>query len=251
MSGDHPTYQNPTIREALCEIHFRLPEGVAWQDLLYGRLFMKVQSRFPELEPVAQPGLELRMGAEGPKLISSQRRMRFKELSGKILLQLSENVFTVNVLPKYPGWAQMKLEIRDAWKPACEVLRPARITRIGLRYINLVEPVSPHECPGDWLVASDHIPKAVLTSLPGFLARVETRSDADKRVIVTLGESAGSGDQKMGGLVFDIDCIVEKEMPMEGDALNEEIEQLHDTAWKIFSASMTPRLDALLRGVPK
>ncbi len=27
MSSEHPTYPNPTITEAVCDIHFRLPEG--------------------------------------------------------------------------------------------------------------------------------------------------------------------------------------------------------------------------------
>lgn len=35
----HPTYPNPTIVEALCEIHFRFPEGTEWKPTLVGEFF--------------------------------------------------------------------------------------------------------------------------------------------------------------------------------------------------------------------
>lgn len=248
MAEKHPTFPNPTIREALCEIHFRLREGAPWQDSLFVKMFIKVQEKFPDMELVTQPALQLQAGPDGVKLLSPQRRMRFKQVSRNVLLQLSENIFTVNVLPKYPGWAQTECEILDGWTQAREVLQPASIARIGLRYINDIERKTSDERPGDWLAPSDYISKAVLDSLPGFLSRSETRMDAENRVVVTVGEAASDPDRNVSGLVFDIDCIVEKEITPEDDAVRQELAKLHETAWDIFSASMTPSLESVLAG---
>jgi uncharacterized protein (TIGR04255 family) len=251
MNEEHTTYPNPTIIEALCEIHFRLPEGATWQDSLFGKLFLKVRSRFPELEPVTQPTWQLQMGTEGPKILSSQGRIRFRQPEGNVLLQLSENIFTVNILPKYPGWAKMQSELLDDWAEAREVIQPARIARIGLRYINRIEGISENECPGDWLASSDYVAKSVLASQPGFLSRVEVRSDVDNRLIVTVGDATTSTEPGIRALIFDIDCIAEKEIGVENDAIKKQIARLHDVAWNVFSASMTVRLESLLRGGAK
>jgi uncharacterized protein (TIGR04255 family) len=256
VSNEHPTYPNPTIQEAVCEIHFRLPDGVAWKSSLFGELFKRVQSEFPELEPVAQIGLQVQLepSGVGHTLLPMQHQIRYKHASRNLLLQLSERTLAVNVMPKYPGWMQMSKDILDAWAAAREVIKPARITRIGLRCINRINRSHPDESPGDWLAPSDYIPKAVLSSLPGFLSRLEAHPTRNSRRIVTLGEAATSPDSPqdagaiLGAILLDIDCIVEKEIGVDDQAIIEEITVLHDAAWEIFSASRTPRLEQLLRG---
>ena len=144
----------------------------------------------------------------------------------------------------------MSKDILDAWAAAREVIKPASITRIGLRYINRIDQNHPDESPGDWLAPSDYIPKAALSSLPGFLSRLEVRTTKDSRRIVTLGEAISSPDSPQGAraILLDIDCIVEKEIGVDDQAIIEEIAALHDAAWEIFAASRTPRLEQLLRG---
>lgn len=39
MITDHATFPNPTIREALCEIHFVMPGGITWDSTIYGKFF--------------------------------------------------------------------------------------------------------------------------------------------------------------------------------------------------------------------
>jgi len=253
MNIEHPTYPNPTIQEALCEIHFCLPDGVAWKPSLFGKLFKHIQPDFPEMEPVMQIGVEFLVGPDkiGQTLLPPRQRMRYKHASRNLLLQLSENIFTVNLLPQYPGWEQMSRDVLEAWKRAGEIIEPAGITRIGLRYINRIERTRPDEPPGDWLAASDYIPTSALETLPGFLSRLEVRPDPHSRLIVTLGESRSEADQMPNAIVFDIDCIVEKATSITDAAITAEITQLHEIAWTIFAASKTPRLEQWLHGGEK
>ena len=54
----HPSYPNPMIAEALCEVHFELQEGAQWKPSLPGELFKGVQDEYPEMEPIQEMGVQ-------------------------------------------------------------------------------------------------------------------------------------------------------------------------------------------------
>ena len=244
MIVEHPSFSNPTIREALCEIHFAMPEDASWDSAIFGRFFRHIQSDFPELEPVTSAGFQVQIPSGKVGFLPPQGRMRYKHASRNLLLQLSEGIITVNVLPKYAGWAQMQADIAQAWRWTKEVVNPTDITRIGLRYINFVHKVSQDETPGDWLAASDYVAGAVLGSQPGFLSRVEVHTTPAHRTIVTVGEAI-DGEESM--LVLDIDCVEEAE-ERQSLELQPVLSSLHDMAWQVFSSFLTPRLRICLEG---
>lgn len=249
MKGEHPTYPNPTIREALCEIHFALPAGTEWNPLLFGKFYKAIEDRFPEMEPVNQFGIRFEASPSGIEhtMLPPRQTMRYKNPDANLLIQLSEGVLTINVLPVYPGWKQMEQGILFAWGKALDVIRPSAVNRIGLRYINFIPRRNPDETAGDWLQGNDYIPAAALRSLPGFLSRTEVRQDPERKLVVTLGEAEGSPRP----IVLDIDCITEKIIGTTGEDIVAEAGDLHTMASSVFFASMTPRLEELLKGVPQ
>lgn len=250
MKAKHPTYPNPTIQEAVCEIRFELPEGESWRPSVFGELFSELQSEFPILEPAPVAGfrIEVARGKLSRLAVSPPQRMRYRQESGNLQLQLAEGVFTVNVLPMYPGWARMREEVLRAWSSARSLIRPAKITRIGLRYINRIKRAQLGETSGDWLNPSDYVCRAVLSSLPGFVSRLEMRTDPENRLIVTLGEAPAASPEDAGAIVLDIDCIVEKDIGIENEAVMAEMDKLHDLEWDVFAASVSRRLENLLEG---
>jgi len=250
MSEDHPTYPNPTIQEAICEIHFRLPGDGAWNPAFAGELFKKIQRDFPHFEPAASMGVQFEVGPAGmaPRLVPIRPQMQFRHRERPLLRQLSPFVMTVNVLPKYPGWAPVREDIMAGWRDAVAVTGASVVRRIGLRYIDRIERTRPDERPGEWIAPSQYIPQYVLSSLPGFLSRLEARPAEQDRVIITLGEVAGTAEQP-GAFMLDIDCIVEKSIPADDESgLRAEINRLHSRCWEVFQASLTPRYVKRLEG---
>src|SRR5437773_5728918 len=248
----HPSYPNPTVTEALCEIHFALGPGTSWKPTLPGDLFKSIQTEFPEMEPVVEVGVQVEFGPQGigQKFLPPAQRARYRHASRPLLLQLSENVFTVNVLPKYPGWDVMRHDVVSAWTTAKRVLHSTAVTRIGLRYINIIPRESPNERAGDWLKPTRYIPAAILESNSGFLLRLEAHMGNENRVIVTLGDAppeAGS----IGSIVFDIDRIVERGMDTSLEVLEQQMNRLHDDVWEMLSAAKNERLERLLQRTPK
>jgi len=254
MPNMHPTYPNPTIQEAVCEIHFGLANDAAPAPSLIGDFFKAIQTEFPTMEPSTVVGMQFQIGPTGvaPKMLPAQTRMRFRHHSRQLLLQLSSNILTVNVLPKYPGWATMLGDIQDAWSRARAVIRPSKIGRIGLRYINRVDRTHPEEAASKWVAASDYVSRYVLSSRPGFLSRLEAHPSEHDRIIVTLGELEPNAERPAGSIMLDIDCIVHKDFdPFDDSALSAEVGQLHNRAWDVFSASITSGLRELLEGQPQ
>ena len=50
MISAHPSYPNPTIAEALCEVHWQFPAGREWKSSLPGELFKHIQDEYPEMD---------------------------------------------------------------------------------------------------------------------------------------------------------------------------------------------------------
>lgn len=250
MSGPtaHPSYPNPVIAEALCEIHFRPSPEHPWRPSLPGEFFRAIEAEFSTMEPVTDIGVELAFGQEGLRqtVQSRRQRMRFKHSEKPLVLQLTENVFTVNLLPRYPGWEAMRRSVLEYWERARPLLRPMEITRVGLRYINRIERRSAQERPGIWLEASDHIPPAVLRSEAGFLSRVQVRPDPRSRLIVTLGDE--STDRGGGAIILDIDRIIERRVEPDDASLGRVMDQLHEDVWRAFESAKGNGLERLLQG---
>ncbi len=247
MTAEHPTFPNPTIREALCEIHFELPLSASWEPGLFSKFYKHVEQVFPEMEPASEPALQLQILPGKVDVKPSHSRMRYRHASRNLLLQLSPDVLTINVLPKYAGWQQMKTDILQAWQWAQETFGLADVKRIGLRYINFIPRSEENEAPIIWLAPNDYVGKAALMSGPGFLSRVEVHPEALRRNLVTVGEAIENDQLRV---VLDIDCIAETDgstvLPLE-----QTLSSLHDDmVWGIFSRFLTPRYRALLEGGP-
>lgn len=244
---EHPTYPNPVILEALCEFHFRVEDAVAWPGAIPADLYKRLEEcGFTSFEPVHSTQVELKAErAQLNQVVSSQELIRFRNPNQNWLVQLGNGLLTVNILPVYPGWDETRDRVLAACTRAFEVLKPASLERIGLRYINGIA-CSEAERAGDWLKASPYIPEEVLGSQPGFFSRLECRPGNGSRLVVMLAERQG----ERGGreIIFDIDCADEAGAGTSTVELTEKLVRLHEREWQVFAASMTPRLEARMRG---
>jgi len=246
---EHPTYLNPSIVEALCEIQFTVSERATLQDYA-GKFFEAIKDDFPTVEPVAEVGVQVHVtpSALEHRIGTQRQRLRFKHRDQPMYLQLGPGVLTLNVLPRYPGWEVVKREILTAWERAYAALGPlTAISRIGLRYINRV-PLAADQRPGEWLRATDFIAAAVLTSDEGFFSRTQVTREG--WTIVTVGDTEDSASGR--ALFLDIDRSLAmfsmaatpkpNLRPIEVTA-----DRLHRDVWRIFEAAASDRFVALLK----
>jgi uncharacterized protein (TIGR04255 family) len=248
MASGHPTYPNPIITEAVCDIHFRLPQEKEWKPSFPGELFKHIQNEYPEMEPVLEMALQFEFGplGTGTKFVPQRQKVRFKHGTRPLILQLAENSLSISTLSPYQGWKVMRRDVLAAWQRVEEVLQPEIIYRIGLRYINRIEKETNQDRPDTWLVPNDYISNGILRSEPGFLLRVETHLDTENILIITLGDTKSGVDTEHGAIIFDIDRIVEREILTGQEVLEQEMERLHTDVWKVFSSAKSEKLETLL-----
>ena len=252
MAGrSHPTYPNPTVVEAVCEIHFGRSPDKPWKPSLPGELFKVVQDDYPEIEPVVEVGVQLEFGPSGvgQHMLPPRQRVRLKHRERPILLQIGEDVLTVNFLRPYPGWDEVKNTVLSTWRRAAPVLGASAISRIGLRYINRI-PLAGGESIAKWLTATRLVPEAIVSSKAGFFSRVEAGLGPGDRVVATIGEEPGAEGGGPAAIIFDIDRITERELAPSDGPLAMEIDRLHQEVWDAFAAAMTQDLEDLLSRNP-
>jgi len=246
----HPSYPNPIIVEAVCEIQFELTKENPWKASLFGDFYKNVQDEFPEMEPLQGVGVQMELGPQGlgQRLLPQRQRMRFKHTEKPLLLQLDETSLIVNFLAPYPGWEEVVRDVMNAWGHAEQVLDLSAVTRIGLRYINRIERTSATDRPRDWVKPNDFVAAGVLNSKPGFLSRVETRTSEYDTTIVTFGDQPPEDLSSFGAIILDIDRSTNRTLPARAQELGREVTRLHEDVWQVFSSAKGDRLEALLQG---
>jgi uncharacterized protein (TIGR04255 family) len=121
-------YKSPPLLEAVCEFKFQPPSSrnPAVLDLIYE----KVQAQFPQREPVNDP--------DGQEAVPDAKT-KFRRADGSALLQVSPKLLAINQLRPYPAWPQFKQLILETYALYSEIVSPAHLLRLGLRYINRIE----------------------------------------------------------------------------------------------------------------
>jgi len=247
----HPCFPNPTIAEALCEIHFVRPPESAWDEAFFGDLFRRVQEDFPRMEPHPEVALETNRSPEGlvVRMAPVTLRCVYHHRDRSRMLQLTRQLVATNQLAPYAGWRRFRADVDAGWRNVREVVGATGIARVGLRYFNVFPRGSDEERVGEWLARSDLYPERLRGESAGFTFRFEHRLSAGRRLVVTVGERKGTGAPS--AVILDIDHIQEVREPFQVDALAAELETAHDAIWKVFSLSLTDRARRYLVGGEK
>jgi uncharacterized protein (TIGR04255 family) len=132
-------YNNPPIIEALCE--FQFDTDVSWDLTLIGLIYDKLKEFFPKKQ---QLPLNLAIAAtsetnEQAGNIPLLPLVRFLDSDEKKLVQLGQNLLTVNHLKPYDSWEEFSPVIENVFKIYLETAKPKGLRHIAIRYINRIE----------------------------------------------------------------------------------------------------------------
>lgn len=238
----HPSYPNPTVVEAACDVRFTLSENNPWKPTTVGEFFLEINREFPDMEPLQTMGIEFQIGPSGfsHKVVPTAMSARFKSPDGKRLINLGEGAVSASILKPYSGWESMKQHIQYTWEHTQTILGPTTLTRVGLRYINVIPLNDPDEPASAWLLVNDYLPKSVVRSARGILFRSDFPFDSSNRMIVQLADKGPDETLPNGSIIFDIDRIRQfEETEMDVSRLLDICDTLHDDVWKTFDSSLS------------
>jgi len=230
LRNPHPAFSNPTINEAVCDIHFTMPDDIDWNPSYYAKYFTLIQDEFSLFEPVFENSM----------------KMRFHHDNRNHLIQLSESTLTINELSPYSGWGALKADIVKAWGIHQEVIGPVEIDAISLRYVNFIPAENENQRLIEWLSMNKYVAKAVLQTQPSFSQTLVTTPDGI-RVMINTGEIENPSEHHHKRVfVLDLNAMfmVEKGSKVQIDPV---VTQLHDEViWKIFDSFRSDKLTSLL-----
>ncbi len=129
-------FKNPPLIESVFELFFQSSD---WNPAIPGIYYSKVNSTYPIITQ-STGGLGIALGPQGVQIGSGHNQLtQFKSSDNSSIIQLSNNLLTVNKLPKYNGWKSYKKMILDAVDNLSETLDVQAINRIGLRAVNKID----------------------------------------------------------------------------------------------------------------
>jgi uncharacterized protein (TIGR04255 family) len=250
---DHPSYAKPTIVEVTCEVAFIRQAN----DRLSSRsIYTLFGDEFPEMQPLAgNMNLQIFVGPPGaaaPAIQANQPPIvggfRLGTAANDEFVQISGSNFVYQLVGgAYPGWPALKEKLMGLWAKLKGEVKPDKVIKVGLRYVNRIAKEPNHAQLGDWLMASADIPPSLIASKGHFFARIETSPGAGNLKLVTVGNQDPIEAGQQGGIVLDIDRICQ-EGEISVDAVSEKLELLHDDIWITFDSAKTALLHARLKG---
>lgn len=212
---------------------------------------------FPEMQPLAgNINLQIFVGPPGAATPAVQANppptvvggFRLGTTANDEFVQISGSNFVYQLVGgPYPGWLALKAKLMDLWSKVNGEVKPEKVIKVGLRYVNRIAKEPNHTQLGDWLQASSDLPLALLASQGHFFARIESSPAAGNLKLVTVGNQDPIEAGQQGGVVLDIDRICQ-EGEISMDTIPEKLELLHDDIWTTFDSAKTALLYARLNG---
>jgi uncharacterized protein (TIGR04255 family) len=133
-------YHNPPIAEAICE--FRFSQETKWDLTIPGLVYDKIKTEFPIKESKVDQQIEIKTDDKGgiqQNLKNSGSKAIFLAENRLSLIQVGQNLLSVNLLKPYPGWTAFRPKIRLAYDVINTVTEIKGIDRMALVYIDKIE----------------------------------------------------------------------------------------------------------------
>src|SRR5579864_4813731 len=127
-------YKNPPIIEALCEFYFA-PEASRDFESVIDLLYEKIQTSFPRRFRLQLQASQITVDNSGIPVLTEQLLplVRFQSSNERVLIQLGQNLLTINHLKPYTSWEEFLPSVEMGFLSYREVAEPNIIHRVALR----------------------------------------------------------------------------------------------------------------------
>ncbi len=242
-------FPNPPIREALLDIRAALPETAKIDDLA---VFEEcVADSYPTKRVKTQGSATMRIGESGQMEIHRQNAeplgYLFTSRDGCQIVQARLDGFTLSRLPVYQSWDDLRAEAYRLWTEYTKIATPSTVSRVALRYINVIEIPMPFGDFREYVLTTPEIAPDLPQVLGSFFVRLEIPDPAGRGLAIIIETQGKPETAERFPFVFDIDAIKEQEFDPYGESLWTALDELHNFKNEIFHRSMTKKAKDLFR----
>ena len=237
MSPEVQHLNNAPIREALIDIHVKMPDDITIEKI--EEFGQSIKDEYPGVSKQWLTKVKIKPGSH-PERDEEAEQIGYGFISKnkKQVLQVRLNGFTFSRLRPYETWEKLLDESKRLWSLFVGSLKPITIERVACRFINELALEMPINI--DDLVAS---PPVRIKGLPDVLETFLTRvvipnEELSAKTIITQSFDGVDQDGK-GVLILDIDVFKEGSFAVDSDDVWDILESFHDYKNRIFFGSVT------------
>ena len=183
-------YKNPPVIEALCEFQFE--STASWDLAIPGIIYDQVKQDFPKRLQASRLTVDISPVGEKSPRISSSPITQFWSEDDTFLIQIGENLLSVNHLKPYTSWNTFLPMIRNIFNIYRNIAAPERLHGTTLRYINRFEFADRDKDVNDYFELRPHIGFKLPKELSGFAVIVQIPfEEAQGMLNVHVGTAIG------------------------------------------------------------
>ncbi len=239
----HPSYPNPTIAEAQCEIGFESQPSRLAVDFV--RVWRHFENDFSSLEVHTDIFAPVPGRVMEPGLPPVRTRFSARRTSRPVVVQFLPGTFAVGTQAPYRGWETFRRDIEAGWSAVQPAWELPRVNHLLVRYINRIALPAGVVSTAEWLTPG---PFATLAAAAGsFQSQVQTGTGTPDVTTVWVECQFGTGVE--GGLLtVDIERSLRGDFAADPAAVLVELDALHNDVWRVFAALKGPLWDDVLEG---
>lgn len=219
------------ILEAVLEIRFEsdLPE-----DAIFGIIYNKFKNEYSHFEKLPVLQIPEAFRSKDPNLMFSPH---YKLQESNFLLQIGPKVFSLVNIKEYSGWDVFSQKIEETFSAILVELEVVKkITKVGLRYINLFHEFNIYDKSTLKITLNDNPLNAnqmnLTTEIPSdnCINQLRILNSAEVRI----------GQNVLKGSIIDIDTVALQFSANSFENLKDIIEKAHIEEKKLFFSLLTP-----------
>jgi len=235
-------YKNSPIIEALCEFRFESSEN--WDQTIPGLIYERIRAKgFPKKRQAKafEQIVESKSNQIHTRLAASNR-IQFLREDEKTLVQVGQDLVSVNKLKPYTSWNEFLPDIREGLGVNVDVAVPKGLKGVALRYINLVE------VPGltfdleAYLEFRPHLGSKLPQAIEGFITGVQFRLEESTDLVKLELSKVPAQKPDVSAFVLDISCFSGQAEKVGLAKWEAWVETAHARVEEIFEGCITDRL---------
>ncbi len=177
---------------------------------------------------------------------SSKSELGYRCENENRVVQFRIDGFTFSELTPYSNWVTIRDEAKSLWLKYIKAVSPKQVTRIAVRYINLIKLPRTGKDFSEYFDISPTVPVAPNLVVKNFLNRVQFK-DIDNNIDCILTHSLEGGDSNHAFVTLDIDAFIPKAFEINDETYWNLFETLHDFKNRIFFTCITEKTKELYK----
>jgi len=234
----HRKYKNPPAIEVLFEIYFSEMQSNL---TLFGDFYQKNKNNYPRQEQLRNVGFEMNFlpGAIQTKQINQGNMMRFSSDDNSRLVQISQDLLTVNKLKPYLGYEPFKENVQNVLHSYLELAKPKYSERIGMRYIDRIQIPEENFELNKYFNFSLNFANEEFLSINGISFKIQlTPKHKTHQLFITLN-SVISSEEGKSEFILDTYDILKLQKEVNEDYILSILDEAHENIEYVFEAVIT------------